>query len=201
YLFHEPGGIIRGANRASLDSYRLPIQILRRCWRFDELWVKSAGCLSANWCLHRPRVERRKTRRPADRAADEVRTGHQSKDRKRPRYCHSTNLARPRRRGNRVKRRDFITLIGGAAAAWPLAARAQQQAMPVVGILSSRSLSSSADLLRAFRQGLKETGYIEDQNVAIESRWAEGHFERLPELATELLQRRAAVIVTTGGSS
>jgi putative ABC transport system substrate-binding protein len=99
-----------------------------------------------------------------------------------------------------VKRREFITLIGGAAA-WPVAARAQQPAMPVVGILSSRSLSSSADLLRAFRQGLKETGYIEDQNVAIESHWAEGHFERLPELATELLQRRAAVIVTTGGSS
>jgi putative ABC transport system substrate-binding protein len=100
-----------------------------------------------------------------------------------------------------MNRREFITLLGGAAASWPLASRAQQRAMPVVGILSSGSLSSFADLLRAFRQGLKETGYIEDQNVAIESRWAEGHFERLPELASELLKRRVAVIVTTGGSS
>ena len=97
-------------------------------------------------------------------------------------------------------RRDFITLIGGAAA-WPLAARAQQAAMPVVGMLSSGSLSAYTDLLDAFRQGLQETGYVEGQNLAIESRWAEGQFERLPELATELLQRRVAVIVTTGGDS
>jgi len=73
-LFHEPSGIIRGANRAPCDSYHLPIQILRRCRRSDELWDKSTGCLSANWGLHRPRVERRKTRRPPDRAADQVRT-------------------------------------------------------------------------------------------------------------------------------
>ena len=99
-----------------------------------------------------------------------------------------------------MKRRDFITLLGGATA-WPLAAHAQQPTMPVVGILSSASRSAYIDLLGAFRQGLKEAGYIEGQNVAIESRWAEGHFERLPNLATELVQRRPAVIVTTGGSS
>jgi putative tryptophan/tyrosine transport system substrate-binding protein len=100
-----------------------------------------------------------------------------------------------------MKRREFIALICGPAAAWPLAARAQPPAMPVVGILSSASLSAFTDLLGAFRQGLKESGYTEGQNVAIESRWAEGHFERLAELAAELVQLRAAVIVTTGGSS
>jgi putative ABC transport system substrate-binding protein len=99
-----------------------------------------------------------------------------------------------------MNRRAIITLLGGAAA-WPLMARAQQPAMPIVGILSSASFSAFADLLGAFRQGLKETGYIDGQNVSIESRWAEGHFERLPELAADLVQRRAAVIVTTGGSS
>jgi putative tryptophan/tyrosine transport system substrate-binding protein len=99
-----------------------------------------------------------------------------------------------------MRRREFIRLLGGAAT-WPVAARAQQPAMPMVGILSSGSVSAFVDLLGAFRQGLKEAGYIEGQNVAIESRWAEGHFERLPELAAELVQRRAAVIVTTGGSS
>jgi ABC-type uncharacterized transport system substrate-binding protein len=100
-----------------------------------------------------------------------------------------------------MTRRDFIAYLAGAAAAWPLAARAQQPAMPVVGTLSSGSLSAFTHLLGAFRQGLKETGYIEGQNVTIESRWAEGQFARLPELATELLQRRAAVVVTTGGDS
>jgi putative tryptophan/tyrosine transport system substrate-binding protein len=100
-----------------------------------------------------------------------------------------------------MRRRDFIGIIGNAAIAWPLAAGAQQPAVPLVGILSSASLSAYTDLLGAFRQGLKEKGYIEGQNVAIESRWAEGHFERLPQLAAELVQRHPAVIVTTGGSS
>ena len=100
-----------------------------------------------------------------------------------------------------MRRREFLGLVGGAAVTWPLAARAQQPTMPVVGILSSASPSGYTELLAAFRQGLKEAGYIEGQNVAVESRWAEGHFERLPELAAELGQRRVAVIVTTGDSS
>jgi len=94
-----------------------------------------------------------------------------------------------------LRRRDFITLLGGAAAAWPFAARAQQPAMPVVGFLRSTSALDSADLVAALRQGLQQTGFTEGLNIAMDYRWADGHNDRLPALATDLVSRRVTVLI------
>jgi putative ABC transport system substrate-binding protein len=116
--------------------------------------------------------------------------------------CKSPKRARHRRQGDRVRRREFISLLASAATAWPLAARAQQQGMPVIGFLHLGTADAyTSNALAVFRRGLQETGFVEGQNVAIEYRYADNKSDRLPELAADLVRRRVAVIVELSGGS
>jgi len=100
-----------------------------------------------------------------------------------------------------MRRREFISVFGAAAAAWPLVTRAQQSSMPVIGYLGAGSAQSDAFRVTGFRQGLKEAGYVEGQNLTIEYRWAEDHHDRLPTMAADLVRHQVSVIVATGASA
>src|SRR5262249_5221453 len=140
-----------------------------------------------------PHPARRKTCRPAVSTADQIRPCAQSQDRQGARAAISADHLGAGRRGDRMRRREFITLIGSAAASWPVAARAQQSAMPVIGYLDSGGPSMASVQPTAFRRGLAEAGFTEGRNVAIEFRVAE-RYDQLPALAQELARLRVAVI-------
>ena len=144
------------------------------------------------------KFSRNKARRYPRRAADQIPVGRQPQNREGPRTRDLRVVSGTRRRGDRMRRRDFIAAVGGGVA-WPYAARAQQPAMPVIGFLSGTTSAPFAHLVAAYRQGLRERGYVEDRNLAIEFRWAEGQYDRLPEMAADLVRRRVTAITATGG--
>src|SRR5215469_8111870 len=171
---------------------------VRRGRRTNELRNQPNRCLSACWQLRRSDSQRREACRTASHADNQVRVGDQFEDREgtRPR-----RTARPNgrcRRGDRVKRREFITLLGGAAATWPLAARAQQAGkLPTIGYMGPNTRAVDVNRLGAFVQRLRELGWIEDRTIRIEYRWAEGRNDNLAAIAAELVRLNVDVIVTS----
>src|SRR5262245_45135368 len=162
--------------------------------RTHELRSQPERGVASAWALHRPRAQGRKARGLAGGAGQQVRACDQSPDRPDARPHGTADAARDRRRGDRMRRREFITLVGGAAAAWPLAARAQQSAMPVIGMIrTGLPENEPGSRMIAFRHGLNESGYVEGQNVMIEYRWEEGHHEKYSELMADLIRRKVSV--------
>src|SRR5262249_10874489 len=181
------------------DTRYLPKPRFPRGRRSVELWSLAFGCVASRRRLHRPNSQGRETGRPAGAVGHETRISYQPQYCQRARARRAASAARPCRRGARMRRRDFIALLGSTAVAWPLTVRGQQPAIPAVGYLSSGTSAGFAHFVDAFREGLSETGYVEGRNVTFQFRWAEGHEDRLPALAGGLVARQVAVIAVTGG--
>src|SRR6185503_2193106 len=169
---------------------------VRRGWRVDELQCQPPGGLAPGRALYWACAARHPSRRPSDRAIEPVRTGDQSQDRQDAWDCGAAKSRGARRRGDRVKRREFFMGVVGMATASRLAAHAQQSVRSV-GYVSSRSAQADTQLVAAFRRGLAEIGYSEGQNVVIQFRWAEGDYGRHEALTADLVQQQVEVIVAT----
>src|SRR5262249_35926992 len=157
------------------------------CRGIGFLWNEFCRPVPSCSRLCRPHPQGREAGRPARPSPDQIRAGSQHEDRQGAGDRCATAAPRPRRRGHRMKRREVLTLIGGAAAAWPLAARAQQSAMPVIGFLNPTTPEALSEPMRGLRQGLKDAGFVESENLTIEYRWADNQAERLPAMAAELV--------------
>src|SRR5579862_6112602 len=153
--------------------------------------------ISASGRVRPPHSQGREASRHAGAGADEVSARHQSQDRQGVGPRHAGASPADRRRGDRVRRREFITLLGCTAVVWPFGARAQQPTTPVIGFVSAGSTKGYAQALSAFLKGLDETGYVDGHNVVVEYRWAEGRNDLLPSLVTDLVQRKVNVIAAT----
>src|SRR5262249_21711985 len=187
----------RGAASASCNL-SLPLHGIGR--RSHLIWTGANGARSASGIVCRSHLAWRAAGRVAGPNTHEIPARGQSRDGESTRAHRASHAADASRRGDRMSsRRAFIRLLGGAAVAWPLAARAQQPAMPVVGYLSARSPEDTTHLMEAFRRGLKGTGFIDGQTVTVEYRWALGQYDRLPAMAAEFARRPVAIIVATGG--
>src|SRR5262249_33335236 len=169
--------------------------------RFCQLRSEPRRRLSSGWRLRGAHSQGRQAGRPARPAAHRVRVRHKPQDGQDARPRSPARCVRPRRRGDRMKRREFITLLGGIAAAWPVAARAQQPGMPVIGFLSSVGRNDRPHLTDAFGRGLSDAGYVEGRNLTIEYRFAANQHDRLPALAAELVGRKVTMILAAGGGN
>src|SRR5262249_45590450 len=164
--------------------------------RPDLLWARPCRPLQASGQLCRPHPQGREARRPSGAGADQERAGAQSENGQGARLHCAAVRTLPRRRGDRMRRREFITLLASAIATWPLVARTQGVNRPCVGYLFTSEKAEGQGLWAACRQGLRELGYREGENIILEPRWTEGDQEQLPSLVKDLLGLNLAVLVT-----